>query len=401
VDHAWLSEDARTLVVGGAELDLAVTPRIATNRAYVDASTAHFFARRAVRVRGAIRPDGRETVFVARTIWPKDARLEVEALTPEPLRPNELLGTLVEAQSGAPPGAFSARLLYERGELSAGTGGRRWAGRSVLAFVLTGAQGDDDGSRGGHFAVGTGVLGPQGEWSDWLVNNFYPLVDVSAKGIIPATLPMDNYLLDLNSGQLYYRPGYMLVAVLRRPRAAAAVQGALQRTMLQLHCGEIDFDLARLNSTAMTIDPLRELGWRIPRLGPTSRLAGMLAAPFAALLDRNLSTGRDMFAMLSEERTRLLPRVAFEVAGHDLLSLAAEGASESADLTPFERVLAEDVDAILFVRLPQVPSSRRFGTYPVRSLLAYGAGLLADPGQFESALDAGTRELPESLAGSC
>ena len=33
-------------------------------------------------------------------------------------------------------------------------------------------------------------------------------------------LPMDNYLMDLNSGQSYYRPSYMLVAVLKHPDTA-------------------------------------------------------------------------------------------------------------------------------------------------------------------------------------
>jgi len=194
----------------------------------------------------------------------------------------------------------------------------------------------------------------------------------------------------------------MLVAVLRRPRLALAVQEALQETMLRLYCGAVEFDLARFNSTAMTIDPLRALGWRIPRTGPTSRIAGIFTAPFATLARLSLRAGRNLYATLAQERTRLLPRVAFEVAGHDLLYLAGGAALESrGELTAFERMLVEDVEAILFVHLPQVPSSRRFGTYPVVSLLSYGAALLADPGDFERAPEAGTRDFPEHLGASC
>src|SRR5690606_7190277 len=112
------------------------------------------------------------------------------------------------------------------------------------------------------------------------------------------------------------------------------------------------------NSTALAIDPLRELGWRIPGVGPTSRIAGVAAAPVAAIVRRSFRVARSAYATFAAERTRLLPRVAFEVAGHDLLQLAAPGAREGDGLTAFERMLAEDVQGLLFVRLPQVPSAR-------------------------------------------
>lgn len=390
ITGARLSDDARNVRVGDRSIPLTLTPPIATNAAYVDASTARYFAGRSLAIRGTEVAGPSGPVFVARTIFPEDERIDLAAHRVAPLRPNELLGTLLEAQTDE-----RYRLLYARSDPAG------WGGRAVVAFVLTGAQGDDDGSRGGHLAVGTGVLGERGEWGDWLVTNFYPLFEGNAKGIIPATLPIDNYLYDLNSGQLYYRPGYMLVAVLARPRAAVAVQQALDGTLHALHCGDIEFDRARRNSTAMTIDPLRELGWRIPLVGPTSRLAGIAAAPVTAIVRRSFRTAGSVYATFATERTRLLPRVAFEVAGHDLLQLAALDAADDPDLTPFERMLAEDVEGVLFVRLAQVPSSRRFGTYPVPSLWAYGAALLSDPGGYEAAPDAEDRELPDALRGTC
>ncbi|HEX6994509.1 MAG TPA: hypothetical protein VF339_10235 [Gammaproteobacteria bacterium] len=387
---ARLSDDAREIRVGGRSIPFALTPPIATNAAYADASTARFFAGRSLTIRGTEVEGSTGSVFVARTIFPENERIDLTVLRSAPLRRNELLGTLLEAQTDA-----RYRLLYARSEPTG------WGGLPVVAFVLTGAQGDDDGSRAGHLAIATGVLGERGEWDEWLVTNFYPLLEGNAKGIIPASLPIDNYLYDLNSGQLYYRPGYMLVAVLARPRAAVAVQRALENTLHALHCGSIEFDRARRNSTAMTIDPLRELGWRIPTVGPTSRIVGIAAAPVATIVRWSFRTGGSAYATFAAERTRLLPRVAFEVAGHDLLHLAALDGDDEADLTEFERMLAEDVEGVLFVRLAQVPSARRFGTYPVPSLWAYGAGLLSDPGDYEGAPDAEDREFPDALRGTC
>ena len=47
--------------------------------------------------------------------------------------------------------------------------------------------------------------------TQWLVNNFYPLSFYSEKGILASPLPFDAYMSDLNAGQCWYRPSYMLV----------------------------------------------------------------------------------------------------------------------------------------------------------------------------------------------
>ncbi len=390
ISGATLSAGRAELRVGDDTIAIELTPPMPANVAYADAATAGYFSGRPLTLRGALERRAGADVFVARTIWPEDERLDLRALSPAPLHPNERLGTLVEAQTHE-----RYRLLHTRSDPAG------WAGRAVIALVLSGAQGDDDGAHAGHLAVATGVLGERGEWDEWLVTNFYPLVEGNAKGIIPSVLPMDNYLYELNSGQQYYRPSYMLVAVLEQPRAAVAVQHALQDTLRDLHCGAIEFDRTRRNSTAMTIDPLREIGWRVPGIGPTSRLLGLAAAPIAGLVTLSPRTARGVYAALAAERTRLLPRVAFEVMGHDLLQLAALPPNERAELTPFERLLGEDIEALLFVRLPQVPSSRRFGTYPAPSLWAFGAALMSDPAGFEAAPKTEDRVFPETLRGTC
>src|SRR5690606_3072584 len=181
ISGARLSPDAAELRVGARSIPLALTPPIATNAAYVDASTARYFSARSVAVRGAVSSASGEPRFIARTIFPEDQRIDLDALHPAPRKPNEYPGTLLEAQTDE-----RYRLLHAR---SAPAEGR---GLPAIAFVLPGAQGDDDGSRAGHLAVATGVLGERGEWDQWLVTNFYPLLEGNAKGIIPATLPMDN-----------------------------------------------------------------------------------------------------------------------------------------------------------------------------------------------------------------
>jgi hypothetical protein len=396
VDRASIGPDGLTVSVGDEVRPLALPPRNPLDRSDLDASTAAFFSQREVRLRGASHVDDGREAFVARTIWPQDSGIRRESLTLAPLAKGELLTRLVDAQIVGETSAFPARLLFERGSVA----NAGWAGKPTIALVLSGAQGDDDGAGAGHLGVATGFFGPDGEWSDWLVENFYPHRVASVKGIVSASVPMDNYLLDVNSGQLFFRPAYMLVAVLRRPDAAHEIQGALQRTMLDHYCRRIEYDAATRNSTAMSIDPLRQLGWRIPAAGPTSRFAGVLGAPVAAGSQASLSAGRDFMRGMATETTRLLPRVAFEVAGHDLLYLV-QARPPAAELTRFEQRLVDDVEAVVFVRLPQVPSTRRNGTYPVRSLLQYGARVRSDPSERQAAPSGEYRALPDELKRDC
>ena len=399
IEHATLADHGRALSVNGHSIDLAITPRLATNNAYVDESTLQFFQDHRLRVRGVFAGKPGHSMFVARSFWPEDANIsDPAALTLKPLKKGEYLGSLVQAQPLGSQGLFPVRLLWERhpGEP------RHWAGQPVVAFLLSGSEAEDDLSLAGHDAVATGRFGPHGEWYDWLVNNFYPLDTISAKGILSAAVPMDNYLFEFNSGEAYYRPGYMLVAVLGHPTVADLIQQAMRQEMTRYYCRDLKFNLATQNSTAFSIDPLRALGWRIPTTGATSYLASLPAVPITALVELNLLRGVQAFRFLTEEQTRLMPRQAFEVLGQDLLYLAsASMTSNRGKLTPFERMLADDVEAVLFVRIPQVPSSRPLGSYPLLSLIDYGARIYTQPGPLKRISGGGTRRLPKSLEHAC
>src|SRR6185369_3886680 len=145
-----------------------------------------------------------EQTFVVRSFWPESFRLPENPVPRElPAEPAALRAWVRARPGGGAREPFSVESVWRR----PGSTGLQ-AGQGVLGLMLNGAQGDDDESHSGHFALMTGYLGEQGAIDDWLVNNFYTLDTESEKGIIAAPVPLDNYLGDLNSGQAWYRPSY-------------------------------------------------------------------------------------------------------------------------------------------------------------------------------------------------
>ncbi|WP_395401638.1 hypothetical protein ACHMW6_27370 [Pseudoduganella sp. UC29_106] len=341
---------------------MRLAPKIASNRSWFNDSTLDFFRQRAVSLRGTL--DG--NTFTARTIWPRDYTITPSTAQFSPLRSPDELQAWVRADHGGARSQFAARLIWKRPCVQTA-----WSNKPVLAVMLNGAQGDDDEAHGGHFAIATGKLGPQGEWSDWLVNNFYNLDNVSEKGIIASMTPMDAYLMDLNSGQSYYRPSWLLVAVLRSERTAAAYQQGIQRTFEHFYRHAFTYQHAAANCAGISVDMLRSLGWHIPPQGPTGRMQAIGAYAYMAASDASLQSGRKAYDYFSEEQTRLYPAVAFDAIGRDLLAVL--GGQSGRTLSAFERQLHEDVEAVLLLRVPQVPSSRASGSAPVYSIAEYRA----------------------------
>jgi hypothetical protein len=338
-----------------APLAVALTPKLSTNRSYVNDSSLSFFANGDVKARGVLR----EERFVIRTLWPKRYAIGTAAPSP-PLAGVETIESLVRGATAA----YATRTLWRR---DGGTQPLPLAGKPVLAFMLNGAQGDDDESLGGHFAVATGRFGPGGEWDDWLVNNFYSLASVSEKGVIASTLPMDAYMGDLNSGQAWYRPSYMLVAVLKDQRAPALYQQAISRVFSHFYRQDFHYRHASTNCAGINVETLRTLGWKIPRLGGESPLKAAMALPYMAFKEVSLASGQSAYDYLKTERTELLPFVAFNTIADDVLKRLAAGAARGG----LEAQLGQDLEALLFVRIPQFPSSRALGSDPVLSLHEY------------------------------
>jgi hypothetical protein len=396
IDSATIDSAGATVTpAGGQAIPLALAPKLATNRSYANASTIAYFSKRPLRVRGAwTEKDGKRS-FVARTIWPADYAIDADRLPIKPLAGIADLGKFVHDDSIGRDGNLASRLVWER---SPGAG-RQLVGKPVLGFMLNGAQGDDDESIGGHFAIATGRFGDKGEWADWAVNNFYNLDSVSEKGIIAATLPMDNYLMDLNSGQQYYRPSYMLVAVLGKDRTAIAYQGAVQRTLNHFYRHDLTYDHAANNCAGISMDVFRALGWNVPARGSTGQVKAVGAYAYVAAKEASLRKGRGIYDYLTEETTRLYPAVAFDAAGTDLLQLVGAMTAAPRVRTPFEQQLAEDIDAIILVKIPQIPSSRAFGSSPASSFDEYMARVPADQSKWQI-VPVAPRRFPVALRDS-
>jgi len=366
IDSVTMTADGKQIKTADGDLmNLQLVSKIATNRSFYDASSLEYFKSRPLKLRGVYMPNGPQPTFVARTVWPKDFAIDQSKLTDAPLAGKESLVSFVQADDGGAKDQFSTRLLWERhpGQV------RNWQDKAVLGIMLNGGQGDDDESLGGHFAVATGRYQQNGDWSDWMVNSFYNLDSFSEKGITASMTPMDNYLMDLNSGQQYYRPSYMLVAVLNDARTVQAYQGGIERTYNHFYRHDFTYQHASANCAGISMDVFEDLGWHIPERGPTGHLKAIGAYGYLAVKDKSLASGRKIYDYLSEEQTRLLPAVAFDAAGQDLIDLVQKKSDRS--LTSYEQQLRDDVEALVLVRIPQVPSSRVLGANPVFSFDEY------------------------------
>jgi hypothetical protein len=372
IRRARLAAHGTRIEANGDAWNFAVAPKIPLNRSYYDDTSIAFLEQQTLTVRGALE----EGTFVARTIWPETFRLD-ERAPPRQIEatPQGIRMLIREEPAGGARRPFAAETLWERETGAVAT--RRWEGKPILAAMLNGAQGDDDEAHGGHFAMVTGRVGHNGAIGDWLANNFYTLDTFSEKGIDAAVVPLDNYLADLNSGQAWYRPSYLIVAVLSNERAASRVQGALCRVYNQFYRHQLVYDHATMNCASISIDVLRAIGWDVRLQGPTSRLLASLGLPYFALRDRSLAKAAKTFDYLTEDRTRLFPAIAFEEIGADLLRLARGELARRA--SAFESLLAADIEALVFLRVPQLPSSRAWGDAPIVSVGEYTARVPSDP----------------------
>jgi hypothetical protein len=370
VRGARLSADGKTLIAGASRWSFALVPKIPLNRSYYDRTSTAYLAARSLTVRGSTH----DSVFTARTTWPEDFRLDESAPSQRIDAAPAALRSLVRAESrGGAQSPFAAVALWERTPGAA----RRWNDAPVLAVMLNGAQGDDDEAHGGHFALVTGRVGAGGAIGDWIANNFYTLDAESEKGIIAAMVPLDNYLADLNSGQAWYRPSYLLVAVLKSGRVANRVQAALERTYNHFYRHQLVYRHATMNCTSISVDVLRSLGWNVPARGATSWTGAVLGLPYFALRDRSLAKAAQTFDYLTEDQTRLFPAAAFEDIGADLLRMAYRSLARTP--TSFEAALAEDLEALVYLRVPQLPSSRAWGDFPIATAWEYSARYPRDP----------------------
>ena len=388
LEHARLDPDSERLQTCTSSTGFATVPRIDSNRSFYDTESATFFRSRSLRLRGTATPQH----FIARSIWPEDFRLALDSpLQAIPASPEAFREFVRQEPLGVVGASFATQVVWQR---TPGAAQHR-GGRPVIGMLLNGAQGDDDEAHAGHFALLTGRVGAQGEIHDWLVANYYTLDSESEKGILSALLPLENYLADLNSGQAWYRPSWMLVATLRDERTSVHLSSALARVFNQFYRHQFVYRHASANCAGISISILRILGWQVPVLGATSWWRAVVALPLLALKTWSLAKGKAMFDYLSEDQTRLFPAVAFEQAGADLLRLL--GGTLERHLSPFEIMLRDDIEEVLLVRIPQLPSSRAWGNYPVSSVNEYQQRLPKDPSQ-QKIIPVDPRPFPPELS---
>lgn len=383
-----INTDASNITLASGEsLNFGITPKIPTNLSYWNDSTANFFSSRDVRLRGELK----DNTFTARTVWPLDFKIDVNPQL-KPLAINETLQSLVQFENGGALTPFESRLVWEKTPEAA----KQSAGKAIMAFMLNGAQGDDDEAHGGHFAVVTGRMEADGNPARWLVNNFYNLASNSEKGIIAGVTPLDKYLMDLNSGQSFYRPSYMLVAVLKTDAIPNQYQAAINRVYNHFYRNDFLYDHSRDNCSGVSIDTLRTLGWNIPMRGVESQLKAIAAYFYVSATERSLTKGRAIYDYLNTETTRLLPAVAFDAIGNDLLNQAHARLSMKQADTAFIAKLRQEIEAIYFVRIPQIPSSRAFGLAPVYSFDQFMSQAPSDRSQWKI-IPVTPNPLPENL----
>jgi hypothetical protein len=131
----------------------------------------------------------------------------------------------------------------------------------------------------------------------------------------------------------------------------------------------------------------------IPERGPTSRVKAVVALPFMAAKDLSLQSGRNAYDYLITEQTDLYPFAAFDAAGRDLLQRIAGSGSVA---TRYENMLRDDLEAVIFVRIPQFPSSRAFGQAPVMSIDEYQERVPKDRAQWKI-VPVGPRPFPAEM----
>ena len=313
------------LATYSGELAFRLTPKIPLNRSYFDVTSARYLSARRIKVRGTVAAGE----IVARTLWPEDFRLDdlppTHALPPNiPTACALRLRTRRDARGGA-QSPYAAETLWQRSGASV-----ELRGRAIIGIMLNGAQGDDDEAHAGHFALVTGRVQDDGAIGDWIVNNFYTPDSESEKGILAGPVPLDNYLADLNAGQAWYRPSYMLVAALSDERAPVLLQAALGRVYNQFWRHQIAYYHPTTNCTSISVDTLRALGWEIPRRGPTNRLVAVLGFPWLLLKERSAAKSDARCRLPLDRADANASRPAFEQIGASLVALVAQPPSAAA-----------------------------------------------------------------------
>jgi hypothetical protein len=159
------------------------------------------------------------------------------------------------------------------------------------------------------------------------------------------------------------------------------IQAASNRVYQHFYRNDFVYAHATNNCAGISVDVLHKLGWKVPQSGSESVLKASAAYWYIAAQERSLTKGRAIYDYLNTEMTRLFPAVAFDAIGNDMLNIAHT--SSTATLSGDMQNMAGQLEAIYFVRIPQLPSSRADGLAPVYSFEQYQQQAPADRSQWK------------------
>jgi hypothetical protein len=145
-----------------------------------------------------------------------------------------------------------------------------WSDRPLLGLIVNGARATTTRRTPATSRSVTGRVRSDGRIGNWLVDNFYTLDAESEKGIVAAPVPLDAYLGDLNSGQSWYRPSYLLswscaMRARRRscnPRSAASTTSSIVTSSPTTPRCQLHKHQRRCAARARMADPRRGPTWR-------------------------------------------------------------------------------------------------------------------------------------------
>ncbi|NQD36882.1 hypothetical protein HPT27_07570 [Permianibacter sp. IMCC34836] len=339
---------------------LALVPALASNPTFINQDTLRYLARHPLRIRSELNAGQADEPARARSLWPEDWRIEATAA----LLADDWHRFVLKGESGAQQ-PFCCQRLWQRDEQTdRDQSSPRWA----IGVMLNGAQGDDDEAHGGHFALTLGRWRDDGDIADWLVANFYNPDVVSEKGILPALVPMDNYLTDINSGQQQYRPSWLVACDVADEQIASALYVQLLTTLERLYDHRVQYQHTDNNCTGLSMDALRAAGIQVPCRGASSHLLAPLLFTSTLLRERSWREARKASRYLLAEQTRLLPWQAFEACVEHLLGLLRGSRTAG---TEIEHRLISSTRAVYGLHFPQLPSARAWGREPAVSLFDY------------------------------
>jgi hypothetical protein len=369
---------------GAESAPFTLVPALSSNPVFINQSTLNYLAQQPLRVRGEWQGEQ----FQVRTLWPEQWRINEQA----PLLIDDWSHLVVRGIAAAQQ-PFTCHRLWQCSRPAKAGDSAQETPRWVIGFMLNGAQGDDDEAHGGHFALTLGRWQPDGCIADWLVANFYNPDVVSEKGILPALVPMDNYLADVNSGQQQYRPSWLVCLAFSDERLASALYAQLLDTIERLYDHRLHYQHTDNNCTGLSMDALRTVGIRVPMRGASSRLLAPALYLSTLLRERSLHEAYKASRYLLAEQTRVIPWQAFTAGVNHVLALVQGRVPAQ---TEMETLLQTTTLAVYGLHFPQLPSARAWGREPAIDLFDYQRRVPAKHADWKI-IPVPARELPAAL----